>query len=136
MKVRFTSGIRPTLVVSLCLCAGECIPLAVYAGGPGLSGNIGRAVTDQRSIDQGARVSLPVVRATPDCSGDQQIRRSDYIGKGRVGFGTLDIKGEHTLLQLDQEGREGDGDGLSRSGVRAQEGRAESGHAGCPPTKR
>ena len=136
MKVSASSGVHAALVVGLCLWAAtKFLPLAAYAGGQGLSGNIGRAVTDQRSVNQASRVSLPVVRPTLDCrnvSEDQRIRQLEDVGVASVGLSSLDMIHEQPAARLDQGGRQGDGDGLSLSELRVPGNSAELSRVGCP----
>ena len=136
MKVSASSGVHAALVVGLCLWAAtKFLPLAAYAGGQGLSGNIGRAVTDQRSVNQASRVSLPVVRPTLDCrnAGEaESIPQSHDVGVASVGLSSLDMIHEQPAARLDQGGRQGDGDGLSLSELRVPGNSAELSLVGCP----
>ena len=72
MKVGVSPIAPGACVPALCLCmVMASIPWAAYAGGQGVSGHIGRAVADQRRVNQGSRVSSPVVR--PKLSCDVQV---------------------------------------------------------------
>jgi hypothetical protein len=138
MKVSATSGVQAALVAGLCLWAAtKCIPLAAYAGGQGLSGNIGRAATDQRSVNQASRVSLPVVRPTLDCrnAGEaESIPQSHDVGVASVGLSSLDMIHEEPAAQLDHGSRQGAGDGPRLSGIQGNS--AELSLIGCPPPQK
>ena len=63
----------------------ESIPWPAYGGGQGVSGHIGRAVADQRRVNEGSRVSSPVVRPKLVC--DIQVDHAS----GRIDPGDRNI---------------------------------------------
>ena len=97
MKVGVSQIARGACASALCLwMLMESIPWPAYGGGQGVSGHIGRAVADQRRVNEGSRVSSPVVRPKLVCDiqvdqasgridpGDREYRRvSETVVKHR-----------------------------------------------------
>ena len=135
MKAGATAIAWASLVAGLCLLmAQEYVLLPAHAGGQGVTGHIGRAVSDQRSINQGSRVSLPVVRQALDCrdTGEGRILQGQQLEEASIGVSSLDKTRERYPAQLGQTGHRGNSDALGVASLRGPDHDAEPSRTACP----